>query len=75
MYAGGVILHGMSFEYLFRSVKQYRRHESFNEMGKQMIGLLSYIIFLIKIVLLQEKLSFYYQKYQKGTFDVFITHL
>ena len=35
---GGVFQHGisMSFEYLFRSVKQYARHESIIEIGEQM---------------------------------------
>ena len=36
----------------FRSVKQYHRQDSFLEMGRQMSILLSYIILLIKIVLL-----------------------
>ena len=38
---GGVIQHGISisFEYLFRPVKQYHRHEPFIEMGEHMYEL------------------------------------
>ena len=53
---GVVIQHGniMSFEYLFRPIKQYHRHGCFVQMGEQMSDLLSYIFLLFKIVLLQE---------------------
>ena len=57
---GEVLQHGisMSCEYLFRPVKQYHGHESFTGMGEHMSELLTYIILLIKIVLLQENTSF-----------------
>ena len=60
---GGEIQHviNVSFKYHFRLVKQYQRHELFIEMGEQVSELLSYIILLIKIVLLQETISFSYQ--------------